>query len=131
MSESGVRNTINFSPAERKIFIVFLYYLGTGALQLTTFSIANKHINHDTDELASYFSCQRSGYDSTCSFDGANNPAWSLLAFVALLLFPAINFVYTIRGSDFKKICVLCSEVRLLSKNSTITSSLPSKPAQE
>ena len=134
-SERKVSSTISFSPAERKIFIVFVYYLGSGALQLTTFSIATKHINHDIDAIASYFSCQRSGYDSACSLEIAQNPVWALLALIVLLLLPAINFVYAIRGDDFKRFCNLCarvSRVSLLLNNSTATSSVPpSDPAQE
>ena len=134
-SQYRVSSAITFSPAERKIFIVFLYYLGSGALQLTTFSIATKNINHDIDAIASYFSCQRSGYDSACSLNTAQNPVWALLAFIVLLLFPAIHFVYAIRASDVKWFCNLCARVgraSLLLNNSTATSSVPpSNPAQE
>ena len=131
------KRSFNFSVAESKIFIVFAYYLLSGALQLTTYSISNRNFDHDIEAIVSYFSCQSGGDNSECSLDTAQNPVWALLAFIVLLLFPAINFVYAIRTSDIKMLFkLLCSGIqRIGSKSSESTmeaSYLPSsKQPQE
>ena len=95
-------NTVLFSPAERKIFVVFLYYLFSGALQLTTFSIYVRNINHNFNILYSYFTCQRSGLDDSCTLETKKNPFWALFAFIVLFLFPVINLYFAMKLSDFK-----------------------------
>lgn len=104
---SGVnrsRKLIHFGPAESKVFIVFLYYLVSGALQFTTFSLSTRYIDHDIEAALSYFDCQRNGNNDSCSLDLKQNPVWSLMAFVILMFFPAINLVYAVKFSDVKKI---------------------------
>ena len=96
---------IHFGPAESKIFIVFLYYLVSGGLQFTTFSLSTRYIDHDIDAALSYFDCQRNGNNNSCSLDVKQNPVWSLMAIIILMFFPAINLVYAVKFSDIKKIC--------------------------
>lgn len=101
---SNLTTLMHFSPAESKIFIVFLYYMLSGALWFTTFSLSTNNIDHDIKAAHSYFDCQRNGYDSTCSLNTKQNPVWSLLAIVILMLFPAINLVYAVKFSEVKKV---------------------------
>ena len=98
------RKLIHFSPAESKVFIVFLYYIISGALELTTFSIDTRDIDHNIEAAVSYFNCQKNGYDNTCSLDIKQNPVWSLMAFVFLMLFPAVNLIYAVKFSDIKAV---------------------------
>ena len=105
-----VLTPIKFSSAERKIFIVFVYYLASGAMQLTTFSVANKYVAHDVELITNYFNCQRSGYNSTCSLDTTqSHPVLLLLALIFLLLFPAINLVFTANLKDLRMFCKVCT----------------------
>lgn len=98
------RKLIHFSPAESKVFIVFLYYIISGALVLTTFSIHTRDIDHNVEATISYFDCQKNGYDNTCSLDIKQNPVWSLMAFVFLMVFPAVNLIYAVKFSDIKTV---------------------------
>ena len=98
------RKLIHFSPAESKVFIVFLYYIISGALEFTTFSIDTRDIDHNIEAAVSYFNCQKNGYDNTCSLDIKRNPVWSLMAFVFLMLFPAVNLIYAVKFSDIKAV---------------------------
>ena len=124
------RSTVGFSPAERKIFVVFLYYLLSGALQLTTFSISIKNFDHNAGVLLDYFNCQRSGKDDSCSLNTKHTKFWSLFAFTVLLLLPVINLYFAVKLSKVFVICKFCVFVRkpvsLLQSSSTDSSSVPS-----
>ena len=98
------RNTVLLSSAESKIFVVFLYYLFTGVLQLSTFSLTIKDIDHNIRVLGNYFRCQRSGLNESCSLETEFIEFWSLFAFIVLLLLPAINLFF---ASKFSSICVM------------------------
>jgi hypothetical protein len=128
------RINISFSAAERKIFIVLLYYTFSVALQLTTFSLALRFINHDINAITTYFTCQRSGEDSSCSLNTRQNPFWSLFALIVFLLLPAINLFFALRLSDLKLMCSLCLGLRkrvTLQQSSAGSSSLPSSKQTE
>ena len=136
LSSGSSRRIVLFSPAERKIFIVLLYYTFSIALQLTTFSLSIRNINSDVAAYTSYISCQRSGEDSACTLNLAQNPFWSLFALIVLLLLPAINLFFAIRLGDVKLLCKPCLLVRerITPQHSTTsagTSSLPSSTPAE
>ena len=121
------RQPVLFSPAERKIFVVFVYYLFSGALHLTTFSIYVRDISHNFTALADYFNCQRSGLGDSCTLDTKKNPIWALLSFIVLFLFPVINLYFAVKLSDLKVLCVfLCQKFSPTHHNSSSTS----KPAR-
>jgi hypothetical protein len=107
----STRKTVLFSPAERKIFVVFLYYLFSGVLQLTIFSITTANLSKTIDDFNAYFNCQRSGEDSLCSLDTKQAPFWSLFAFIVLFLFPAINLYFAMKIGDFKLVYDLCGRI--------------------
>ena len=98
------------SSAELKLLVVFFYYLFSGALQLTTFSISTTHIDHDVNALNTYFSCQRSGEDSSCSLNLKQNRFWSLFALIVLFLFPAINLFFALKLSVIKQLCTIAGQ---------------------
>ena len=131
ISKSRKTSSMPLSQAELKLFAVFLYYLFSGALQLTTFAISTRHINSDINALMTYFNCQRSGEDSSCSLDVKQSPVWSLFALMVFLLFPVVNLFFAIKFSDFKllftllcKACVKRGRKATLQCKSTGRSSL-------
>ena len=100
-----LKNLMHFSTAESKVFIVFLYYIISGGLELTTFSITTRNIDHDIAAAMSYFHCQKNGYNDTCSLDVKEiSSVLSILAFIFLMLFPAVNLIYAVKFNDVKKI---------------------------
>ena len=92
-----------FSPAERKIFIVFLYYLFAGALNLTTFSLYVRDIAYNFTALADYFSCQRSGLNNNCYTLGKKK-----YPFIVIFLFPVANLYFCLKLDDFKVLFKFC-----------------------
>ena len=92
------------SSAELKLLVVFFYYLFSGVLQLTTFSIATTRIDHDINDIYAYFRCQGSGEDSSCSLNLKQNRFWSLFALIVLFLFPAINLFFALKLHSARKL---------------------------
>ena len=123
-------SSVFLSPAEMKLFVVFLYYLFSGAFQLTAFSIATRHIDIDINRMITYFNCQRSGENSSCSLPVGRSPYWSLFALIFLLLLPAITLFFAININKFKLIIVqlvkACVSRGALQRKSTGMSSLSS-----
>ena len=97
-----------FSPAERKIFIVFLYYLLAGALNLTTFSLYVRDIAYNFTALADYFSCQRSGLNDSCTLGTKKYPLWALFSFIVIFLFPVVNLYFSLKLDDFRVLFKFC-----------------------
>ena len=106
-------NKVLLSPAERKILVVFLYYLFFGVLQLSTFSLSIKDIDQNIRDLGSYFQCQRSGVDQSCSLDARFINYWSLFSFIVLLLLPVINLYFAIKLRSVYFLFNFCKHYRL------------------
>ena len=106
------------SSAEFKLFVVFVYYLFSGALQLTTFSISIRNIAHNVSAITTYINCQRSGKNSSCSLE-LKHTFWSLFAFIVLLLFPVINLFFVLKLSYFKRLCMAGGKRVTLLRRST------------
>ena len=106
-------NKVLLSPAERKILVVFLYYLFFGVLQLSTFSLRIKDIDQDMRTLGNYFQCQRSGVDQSCSLNARFINYWSLFSFIVILLFPVINLYFAIKLRSVYFLFNFCKKYRL------------------
>ena len=119
------RQLILLSPPERKIFIILIYYTFSVALQLTTFSLSVRNISHDINAIFSYFSCQQSGENSSCSLDLAQNPFWSLFALIVLLLVPSMNLLLAMKLNDVRVLYKPCLKIikKVKPQQSSISSS--------
>ena len=106
-------NKVLLSPAERKVLVVFLYYLFFGVLQLSTLSLHVKDVDQGIRALGNYFQCQRSGVDQSCSLNASFIDHWSLFAFIVLLLLPVINLYFTMKLRSVYFLCNSCKNYRL------------------
>ena len=124
-TSGSLRQLILLSPPERKIFIILIYYTFSVALQLTTFSLSVRNISHDINAIFSYFSCQQSGENSSCSLDTAQNPFLSLFALIVLLLVPAMNLFLAMRLNDVGVLYKPCLKIikKVKPQQSSVSSS--------
>lgn len=99
-----LKTPIKIGPAERKILVVFLYYITLGAVALTAFTLATKYLSQNITATLQYFDCERSGYNSTCNLDITQFPSVTVAAYVLLGLFPAINLVFALNIRDLKSV---------------------------
>ena len=107
------KNPITLGTAERKILLVFLYYIILGVFCLTTFTLAAKHYNRNTVATIRYFECEKNGRNNTCSYDAQQYPVVVLMTHVLFSLFPTINLVFAINVQEIK---ALVKQLRKLFK---------------
>ena len=100
---SKIKKTpIKIGTAERKILVVFLYYVSLGAVALTAFTLAIKYLDYNITEIFNYFDCQKSGFNNTCEFNIKQFPTVAVAAYVLLGLHPSINLVYALNVKEIK-----------------------------
>ena len=102
------RQRVLISPAERKVFVVFLYYLFFGVFQLTTHSLLIKDIDPNIMVVHAFSQCQRSGINESCSLDTKYIEMWSLFTNIVLFLLPVINLYFAMNISSFLTLCKYC-----------------------
>ena len=99
-----LKTPIKIGPAERKILLVFLYYISLGAVALTSFTLATKYLSHNVAATLQYFDCEKSGRNSTCDLVVKQFPMVTLTSYVLLGLFPTINLVFAVNIRELKSI---------------------------
>ena len=95
--------------AERKILIVFVYYVFLSSLALFTFSQVTRDDVAFAVALQRYFECESKGVDpdNPCDKSGYEsfivNTALSSISFISLGLYPLVNLVFVIDVQEFKQ----------------------------
>jgi ABC-type phosphate transport system permease subunit len=105
---SSSKNSFHVSTAEKKLFIVFCYYIFLQAVVFVNFSLSGKAVDTLRSELFSYFFCEQNGYDpdNPCSrsgFENLINPGITFLSFMLAMVAPAVNFVFVIDYRELKQ----------------------------
>ena len=98
------KSPITFGTAERKLLVVFLYYITLGVVSLTSFTLATRYVDRNIAATIEYFDCEKSGHNNTqaCSLDRVVFPSLTLTSFILLGLFPAINLVFAVNTKELK-----------------------------
>ncbi len=96
------------STVEKKLLIVFVYYIFMQVIVFIYFSQTQQARPSLVREISLYFSCERSGYDpnSPCDrsgFEALISPPLQVLAFAMALLVPIITFVFVVDCNMFKQ----------------------------
>ena len=95
------------STAEKKLLIVFCYYIFLQVISFIYFSITKHSADTLQTELLSYFLCEQDGHDPSnpCSRSGFEyliNPGLAVLSFILALIAPVVNFVFVIDYQELK-----------------------------
>ena len=96
--------------AERKVLIVFVYYIFLSVVSLLTYSQSTRNGEHKIEELLSYFVCERRGVDPDhpCDTSGYKNyivsVVLSTISFILIGLYSLLNFIYVVDFRDFKNL---------------------------
>ena len=102
------RNPYTIGTAERKLLIVFVYYVVLTVISITAFTL----IVQDADRLflarLQYFECKRKGVDPNNPCDPnihikLEHVALTSLSYILLGLFPVVNFVFVISVRELKE----------------------------
>ncbi len=102
------KNPHKTGTAERKILIVFVYYVLLAVFAVLGFSLANRDAERFITEVIRYFQCERKGVDpdnpcDTSGYENIPNIYIALLSYVLIGMYPLINFLYVIDVQELKQ----------------------------
>lgn len=101
-------NPFKFGTAEKKLLVVFCYYIILATVALTTFTVVTRNASNYIKNIQRYFLCEQGGYDpnNPCSHDFRRQsyPSLTTLSYVLLGLFPVVNLIYAINLKEMKEI---------------------------
>ena len=114
IQQSGIfptKQTNKSGTAERKILIVFIYYVLLAAISLVAFSLSIKSIDQFIAEVLKYFKCESRGVDPDNHCDKYINSylkhrqvALISMSHILLGLYPVVNLVYVVNIRELKKL---------------------------
>lgn len=105
---------IKIGTAERKLLIVFIYYVLLAAIALTTFTISTRDSGVLAEKVFSYFKCEQNGHNSSspCSrseFGATKSAGLTTVSYILLGLFPVVNLIYAVNIQELKERWHTCS----------------------
>ena len=103
------KSPYKIGTAERKILIVFVYYVLLAAISLVAFSLSTRHSEQFIIKVLDYFTCESHGVnpDNHCdekinSYLKHRHVALLTLSHVLLGLYPVMNLIYVINTRELK-----------------------------
>lgn len=118
------KSSLKIGTAERKLLIVFCYYVLLAVIALTAFTFSIKNLTQSVKFILEHFDCERDGHNTSnpCSrsdFEALNNAALTSFSYILLGLFPIVNLVYAVNIQELKVYC-RCFRKKATSKLSNI-----------
>ena len=112
-NEPDSKSRIKIGTAERKVLIVFCYYIVLAVVALTTFTISTRNDDLTVRRILEYFTCEQGGHDpedpcSRSGFEELSNPAWTTMSYILLGMFPVVNLIYAVNVQELKAFCRSC-----------------------
>ena len=125
--KSSLKNSFKIGTAERKLLIVFCYYVLLASVSLMAFTISTRNLTRLSQLVGEYFSCEINGHDASnpCSrseFEALSNAGLAGSAYILLGLFPIVNLLYAVNIQELKAVC-RCFRKRSSHLQSTATTS--------
>lgn len=116
------KQPFKIGTAERKVLIIFCYYVLLFVITLTTFTNFTRTFTDLGTKLAEYWQCELSGVDSEnacderkASFHAPGLTALSSISYILLGLLPAVNLVFAVNINELRqKFRTLCGRITKL-----------------
>ena len=113
------KQPFKIGTAERKILIIFCYYVLLATIALTAFTVTTRNVGQFAAAVADYWRCELTGVDSEtpcngliASFRDLTNPVLTSFSYILLGIFPAVNLVFAVNISELKqKFKTCCSRL--------------------
>ena len=116
---TGIQATSAYrlGPIEKRILIIFLYYVFMNVLTLTTFTIFSRNTQAFAREVLLYFVCEQNGINPShpcdrSKFESLKDIVPGLLSFVLLGIFPFVNLVFTMSTKELRDRFKRCLQTR-------------------
>ncbi len=110
MKPSKVPAPMSMSTAEKKILIVFCYYILLGVIALMAFTLAVKDDEIVAHEYETYFLCESKGIDPNnpeecdrSGFEQYLTPGLMACAYILIGIFPALNLIFVVNIKELKE----------------------------
>ena len=102
------KNPFFVSTAEKKLIIVFCYYIILQVVGFVAYSLSEQSSDAVQAELFSYFLCEQSGHDpdNPCSRSGFEDvivPEVTILSIFMAMFGPLVNIVFVMDYNEFKQ----------------------------
>ena len=102
------KNPYKIGTAERKILIVFVYYIVLAVIALLAFTMTIRDGERFTVEILNYFECERKGHDpdnpcDTSGYTRVLHVGLTSLSYILLGLFPMVNFTFVVNVRELKQ----------------------------
>ena len=101
------QSPFKFGTAEKKLLVVFCYYVLLSSEALMAFTLSTKNASQHIRNIQLYFLCEQGGYNSSnpCSRDYLANsyPSVTALSYILLGLFPVVNLIYATNFQELKE----------------------------
>ena len=94
----------SIGTAERKILLVFVYYILVGVFVLTGFTLEISIADEKRTATVEYFQCEANGRNNNCPYDPPHYPVIMLIANILLGLFPAIILVFAVNVNEVRAV---------------------------
>ena len=126
------KQPFKIGTAERKVLVIFCYYVLLFVIALTTFTDFTRTFTDLGAKLAEYWRCELSGAGSEnacnemkASFEAPGLTALSSISYILLGLLPAVNLIFAVNISELRqKYRTWCSRItKLYSTEEPSTSS--------
>ena len=106
--QKGQDNKKHFEKAEKKLLLIFSYYLVLTIVSQITLTVRLIEIPKFITALQDYIFCERSGHNATSVCDRSDveyhgNPLVTLLPFLAVEILPAMLLVFVVNIGEIKK----------------------------
>lgn len=105
IKEKSSKNQLKISKAERKILIVFCYYVVLSVLSLVSFTISTRNDVIIVQQIEEYFICELNHPSEPCprTFEDLQYLYLSAVAFVLLSIFPLIFLIVMVNFQELKE----------------------------
>ena len=128
------KSPFKIDTAEKKILIIFCYYVILGVITLTTFTLATKNGQRFGEEITLYFTCESLGAEMNCdsqrsAYQALLNPALNCLSYILLGIFPAINLLFAVNTEELKQWCCRARRFHLFSVNGELSNAASASTA--
>ena len=129
------KQPFKIGTAERKVLIIFCYYVLLFVIALTAFTDFTRTSTDIAAEIEEHWRCELSGVDSEnacnerkASFEAPGYTALSSISYILMGLLPAVNLIFAVNISELRqKFRTWCSRIT----NSTQPKSLAHPVLQE
>ena len=128
------KSPFKIDTAEKKILIIFCYYVILGVITLTTPTLATKNEQRVAEEITLYFTCESLGAEMNCdsqrsSYQELLNPALNCLSYILLGIFPAINLIFAVNTEELKQWCCRACRFHFFSVNGELSNATSASTA--